>query len=159
MKKYLLMLFVAVFAISCSRKVEVKAKINGGSPLERMEFVEASSLGTLPLTNFGIDKNGTFTGSFDAPKDGMYFINYAGKQGMVYLKGGHNFEFSADAATFPESIKITGDAQKNNEFIKETQKFLSQYASKVDMGQLVTKKEADFLKEAKKKLKPILKKI
>jgi len=150
MKKYLLMLLLAVFAISCSKKVEVKARINGGSPLERMEFVEASGVGTLPLINIGTDKSGTFTGSFEAPKNGMYLISYAGRQGYVYLKGGQTFEFSADAATFPESMKVTGDAQKNNDFVKETQKFLSEYASKVNMGELVTKKEADFLKEAKK---------
>jgi PBP1b-binding outer membrane lipoprotein LpoB len=42
MKKYLLLFIIAVFAVSCSKKVEVKGKITGASPLERIEFIEAS---------------------------------------------------------------------------------------------------------------------
>ena len=53
MKKYLLMLFVAIATISCSKKVEVKGNFAGGSPLERIEFVEASGVATLPLVNMG----------------------------------------------------------------------------------------------------------
>ena len=150
MKKYFLMLLVAVFTVSCSKKIDVRAKITGGSPLERIEFIEATGAGALPLINIGTDKSGMFTGSFEAPKNGMYMISYAGKQGIVYLKGGQTFEFTADAANFPESIKVTGDAKNNNDFITATQKFITNYASKVDMQTLIVKDEANFLKEAKK---------
>jgi len=150
MKKYFLVLLLALFAVSCSKKVEVKGKVTGGSPLERMEFIEASGVGTLPLANIGLDKDGNFSGSFEAPKSGMYLINYAGNQAFVYLKGGQEFNFTANAFNFAETIKIAGDAQKNNDFIKETQKFVSTYASKINMGGLLAKNEAEFLKEAQK---------
>jgi hypothetical protein len=35
------------------KKVEVKGKITGGSPLERIELIEASGVATLPLINIG----------------------------------------------------------------------------------------------------------
>ena len=115
MSKYFLVLMFAVIAISCSKKVEVKGKVTGGSPLERMEFIEASGVGTLPLVNIGTDKEGNFSGNFEAPKNGMYLINYAGNQAMVYLKGGQTFNFSANGMDFAGTLKVTGDAQKNND--------------------------------------------
>ncbi len=62
MKKYLLLLLLAVFTLSCSKKVEVEGRVSGGSPLERMEFIDASGVATLPLVNLGSDKNGVFKG-------------------------------------------------------------------------------------------------
>ncbi len=150
MKKYFLLLIIAIFTLSCSKKVEVKAKINGGSPLDRIELIEASGVGTLPLINIGLGKDGYFTGSFEAPKNGLYVIDYAGRQGYVYLKGGQKFEFTADANTFPVDLKVIGDAKKNNDFINDVQKSLSTYASKIDMGGLLAKNENDFIKEIKK---------
>jgi hypothetical protein len=57
MKKYLLLFVIAIFVMSCSKKVEVKGKITGGSPLERIEFIEASGVATLPLINIGVNKD------------------------------------------------------------------------------------------------------
>lgn len=150
MKNFFLVLFLAVFAVSCSKKVEVQGKITGGSPLERMEFIEASGVATLPLANIGVDKDGVFKGSFEAPKNGVYLINYAGNQAYVYLKGGQKLTFTANAFNFPETLKVTGDAEKNNDFLKQTQTFVTSYAAKIDMGALLVKGEADFLKEAQK---------
>ena len=150
MSKYFLVLMFAVIAISCSKQVEVKGKVTGGSPLERMEFIEASGVGTLPLVNIGTDKEGNFSGNFEAPKNGMYLINYAGNQAMVYLKGGQTFNFSANGMDFAGTLKVTGDAQKNNDYLTAVQKAIGTYAGKIDMGALLTKKEPEFLKEAKK---------
>ncbi|WP_238554935.1 hypothetical protein [Chryseobacterium sp. P1-3] len=123
MKKYLLLFIITVFVMSCSKKVEVKGKITGSSPLERIEFVEASGVGTLPLVNIGLDKNGNFSGSFEAPKDGMYVINYAGRQNLIYLERGQKVNISGNGATFPNEYIITGDAKKNNDFLQGSQKF------------------------------------
>jgi hypothetical protein len=120
------------------KKVEVKGKITGGSPLERIEFVEASGVGTLPLINIGVDKDGNFSGSFDAPKDGMYVINYANKQNLIYLEGGQKVNISGNAMTFPNEYVITGDAKKNNDFLAATQKFLGEYGAKVNLGALMS---------------------
>ena len=144
------MLFVALATISCSKKVEVKGNFAGGSPLERIEFVEASGVATLPLVNMGVDAKGSFSGSFDAPKNGMYIMSYAGKTAMVYLKGGQSFNISGKAENFPNQFTITGDAKKNNDFLLEAQKFIQSYAAKINVGELVAKDEAGFLKEADK---------
>ena len=144
------MLFVAIATISCSKKVEVKGNFAGGSPLERIEFVEASGVATLPLVNMGVDAKGSFTGSFDAPKNGMYIMSYAGKTAMVYLKGGQTFNISGKAENFPNQFTITGDAKNNNDFLLEVQKFIQTYAAKINVGELVAKDEANFLKEADK---------
>ena len=122
MKKYLLLFVIAIFVMSCSKKVEIKGKIAGSSPLERIEFVEASGVATLPLVNMGVDAKGSFSGSFDAPKNGMYIMSYAGKTAMVYLKGGQSFNISGKAENFPNQFTITGDAKKNNDFLLEAQK-------------------------------------
>ncbi|KQT30881.1 thioredoxin [Chryseobacterium sp. Leaf405] len=159
MKKYLLLFIIAVFAMSCSKKVEVKGKITGGSPLERIEFIEASGVATLPLINIGVKSDGTFEGSFDAPRTGMYVISYAGKQNLIYLKGGQKLEISGNAMAFPTEYVITGDAKKNNEFFTATQKFLSTYAQSVNMNELIMKDEKSFLKGIEKVQADITKNI
>lgn len=144
------MLFVAITAMSCSKKIEVKGNFAGGSPLERIEFIEASGVATLPLVNMGVDSKGSFSGSFEAPKDGMYIMTYAGKTAMIYLKGGQELNISGQAANFPQQFTITGDAKNNNDFLLEVQKFIQGYASKINVGELVMKKEPEFLKAAEK---------
>ncbi len=150
MTKYFLMLFVAFVALSCSKKVEVSGNFAGGSPLERIEFIEASGVATLPLINIGVDPKGNFKGSFDAPKDGMYIMTYAGKQAMVYLKGGQSINISGNAQNFPDQFTVTGDAKENNEFLKQVQKNIESYASKINVGELVSKEQPAFLKEVEK---------
>src|SRR5690606_6678844 len=86
--KYLFMMVLALLAVSCSKKVEVTGKVTGGSPLERIEFTEASGVATLPVINMGVNKDGNFKGDFEAPKSGMYVISYAGNQNLIYLKAG-----------------------------------------------------------------------
>ncbi|MCW3160249.1 TlpA family protein disulfide reductase [Chryseobacterium oryctis] len=150
MKKYLLLFIIAVFAMSCSKKVEVKGKITNGSPLERIEFIEASGVATLPLANIGVKNDGTFSGSFEAPKSGMYMISYGGKNNLIYLKAGQNLEISGNGATFPTEYVITGDAKKNNDFFTASQKYLANYAQTVNMNELMTKDEATFIKGIQK---------
>ena len=72
----------------------------------------------MPLTNIGVDEKGSFSGSFEAPKDGMYIMSYAGKTAMIYLKGGQEFHISGKAENFPTQFTITGDAKNNNDFLK-----------------------------------------
>ena len=122
MSKYFFMLMIAFVAMSCSKKVEVTGNFAGGSPLERIEFIEASGVATLPLVNLGVDSKGSFSGSFDAPKDGMYIMTYAGKQAMIYLKGGQKLNISGQAETFPAKFTVTGDGKKNNDFLFYTLK-------------------------------------
>lgn len=150
MSKYFLLLIFAFVALSCSKKVEVKGNFAGGSPLERIEFIEASGVATLPLINMGVDEKGSFSGSFDIPKDGMYIMSYAGKTAMIYLKGGQKVNISGQAENFPNQYTISGDAKNNNDFLLEVQKFVQGYAAKINVGELVTKNEAAFLKDAEK---------
>ncbi|WP_299176111.1 thioredoxin-like domain-containing protein [uncultured Chryseobacterium sp.] len=159
MKKYLLLFIIAIFAVSCSKKVEVKGKVTGGSPLERIEFVETSGVATLPLINMGVDKNGNFSGSFTAPRNGMYEISYAGKRNLIYLKGGQELNISGNSATFPMEYVITGDAKKSNDFFVAVQKHLSSYAQTVNMNELIMKDEKTFLKGVQKVESDINKKI
>lgn len=139
---------ISLLVVSCS-KVKVEGNVKGGSPLERIEFIEASGVATLPLVNLGVDEKGNFKGEFKAPKNGMYAMTYAGKMNFIYLKKGQTLNISGDAATFPEVYKIEGDAKKNNDFITATQKFLESYSSKLNM-QLLQKNEPEFLAEIKK---------
>lgn len=150
MKKYFLLFLLAIFAISCSKKVEIKGKITGSSPLERIEIIEASGVATLPLANIGLDKSGNFSGSFEAPKNGMYVFSFAGKQNLIYLKGGQSLEISGDRATFPGELKITGDAKANNDFLQETQKFMATYSQKLNIQESMGKDEGTFLKAMQK---------
>lgn len=150
MKKYLLLFILAVIVISCSKKVEIKGKVIGGSPLERIELIEGSGVATLPLINVGLNKDGTFAGSFEAPKNGMYLMDYAGKRNLIYLKRGQKLEISGNAATFPSEYVITGDAKNNNDFFTATQKYLTNYAQTVNMNELLMKDEKTFLKGIEK---------
>lgn len=150
MKKFFLLMLFAVVAIACSKKVEVTGNFAGGSPLERIEFIEASGVATLPLTNIGVDSKGSFSGSFEAPKNGMYIITYGGRQAMIYLKGGQKLNISGKAENFPMQYTVSGDAKKNNDFLHEVQKTIETYAEKINVGELVAKDEPAFLKEVEK---------
>ncbi|MDO5616546.1 MAG: thioredoxin-like domain-containing protein [Cruoricaptor ignavus] len=150
MKKYLLLILLAIFAVSCSKKVEIKGKIAGGSPLERLEIIEASGVGTLPLVNLAVDKDGNFSGNFEAPKNGLYVISYAGKNNMIYLKKGQELNISGKSENFPQEYTITGDAKANNDFLKESQKAFENYASKINIQELLTKDEAAFITQFNK---------
>ncbi|WP_343659944.1 TlpA disulfide reductase family protein [Chryseobacterium sp.] len=150
MKKYLLLFVITFFVMSCSKKVDIKGKITGGSPLERIELIEASGVATLPLVNLGLDKDGNFAGSFEAPKNGMYEISYGGKRNLVYLKSGQSLNISGNGATFPMEYVITGDAKKNNEFFVATQKYLANYAQSVNIQELMTKDEKTFIQGLQK---------
>lgn len=150
MKKYFVLLMMALVAISCSKTVEIKGKVTGGSPLERIELVEASGVATLPLMNIGVDKDGNFSGKFDAPKNGMYVISYAGKQNLIYLKKGQDLEISGYSESFPAQYTVTGDAKANNDFLAETQKYMSDYSQKLDMQASIAKEGNAFLKDLQK---------
>lgn len=149
-KKYLLLFVIAVFAISCSKKVEVTGKISGSSPLERIDFTEASGVATLPLMNIGVDKNGNFSGNFEAPKNGMYVINYAGKQNLIFVKGGQKLTISGDAATFPDEFVVNGDGKKDNDFFQACQKFLMGYGQGLNIQELTSGDEAGYVKAMQK---------
>ncbi|REC78857.1 TlpA family protein disulfide reductase [Chryseobacterium rhizosphaerae] len=150
MRKYLLLFIITIFVMSCSKKVDVKGKITGGSPLERIELIEASGVATLPLVNLGLDKDGNFSGSFDAPKNGMYEISYGGKRNIIYLKAGQTLNISGNGATFPTEYIITGDAKKNNDFFVATQKYLVNYAQKINIQELMARDEKTFLQGVQK---------
>lgn len=150
MSKYLLMLFVAFVAMSCSKKVEVTGNFAGASPLERIEFIEASEVATLPLVNMGLDDKGNFSGSFEAPKDGMYIMTYGGKNANIYLKGGQKLNISGSAENFPAKFTVTGDAKKNNDFLQEIQTLIQDYAGKINVQELVSKDEKTFVREVQK---------
>ncbi|MEJ5105862.1 TlpA family protein disulfide reductase [Chryseobacterium sp. MYb328] len=150
MKKYLLLFIIAIFVMSCSKKVEINGKITGGGPLERIEFIDASGVGTLPLVNLGTDKDGNFSGSFEVSKDGMYEMTYAGKRNLIYLKGGQKLNLSGNGITFPMEYVISGEAKKNNDFHKANEKFLLEYAQKINMDELVAKGEKLFLNGVQK---------
>ncbi len=153
------MLFVAFATLSSCKKVDVTGNFVGGSPLERVEFIEASGIATLPLVNMGVDAKGSFSGSFEAPKNGMYIMAYAGKTAMVYLKGGQKLNISGQAANFPGHFTITGDAKNNNDLFIEIQKFIQTYSSQINVGELVSKKEDQFLKDINKIRADIFKNI
>src|SRR5690606_20204484 len=150
MDKFFLMLLFAFVAMSCSKKVEVSGNFAGGPPLERIEFIEASAVATLPVINVGVDAKANFSGSFDAPKDAMYIMTYAGKQAMIYLKGGQKVNISGSAQSFPAQFTVAGDAKNNNQYLKEVQKLIEGYAAKINVGELVSKDEPAFLKEIEK---------
>lgn len=159
MKKYFLLLLLLILTLSCSKKTEVKGKITNASPLERIEIIEATGVGTLPIVNLGLNNKGEFSGSFDAPKDGMYALTYGGQMNMIYLKKGQTLDISGNGATFPQQMVISGDAKPNNDFIKETQKYFETYASKINVGDMVSKDEKQFITDFKKIQSDLLKEL
>lgn len=160
MKKYLSLLILSVFIISCSKKeVIITGKINNASPLSRMEIIDISSVSTLPIANFGIDSKGNFADTISLEKDGVYALIYENKLNFIYLKKGEDINITGNYSDFPESIKITGKGQNNNEFIFESQKFTNDYLSQLDVKSILSKKEEDFIKEMKKHADEINKKM
>ncbi len=150
MKKYFLLLLMTLMAVSCSRKVEIKGKVTGGSPLERIEIIEAAGVGTLPLLNMAVSKDGSFAGDFDAPRDGMYIITYGGNMNMIYLKGGQKLNISGNYLDFPASFVINGEAKANNDFLKAADTSFQTYATKIEVNKLLTMDEPKFIAEFNK---------
>jgi hypothetical protein len=134
--------------VSCS-KVKVEGNVKGGSPLERIEFIEASGVATLPLVNIGVDEKGNFKGEFKAPKNGMYAMTYAGKMNFIYLKKGQTLKVSGMLLLFLRFIKLKAMLRRTTISLPKLKKYLQTYSSKLNM-QLLQKKESDFLTEIKK---------
>ena len=149
MRKFFLLVLFSVLIISCSKEVKINGVVKGGSPLERIEFIDASGVATLPLTNIGLDEKGNFKGSFDAPRNGMYAMTYAGQIAFVYLKKGQEFNISGEAGMFPNLFNITGAAKANNDYYKKVQNSMDGYMSKLNMS-MIAKDEKSFLAEMKK---------
>ncbi|MDO4763377.1 MAG: thioredoxin-like domain-containing protein [Flavobacteriaceae bacterium] len=159
MKKYFLLLLFSVFIISCSKKeVIISGKIYNASPLSRIEVIDIASIDTLPIANFGIDKNGNFADTLKIEKDGVYAIIYEGRANFIYLQKGKNIHLTGNSFTFPKDIKITGEGQGNNEFLMESQKITNEYLSKFNV-KVFEKNEADFIKEMEKYATDINKKL
>lgn len=160
MKKYFLLFLFSILLLSCSKggKVTINGKVTNGSPLERLEIIDASGIATLPLANFGVDAKGNFSETIEIPRDGVYVITYAGNTGFLYLKGGDQVNLDFEAMLFPQGMKITGDAKGNTEYLMESQQFINQYMSKLDQS-VISKKEEDFLKELEKYKGDITKKM
>ncbi len=159
MKKYFLLILFAVFAISCSKKDLVfTGKINNPAPLSRIELIDVSSVATLPIANIGIDKKGNFSDTISVKKDGIYALVYQGKVNFLYLKNGENLNLEGNGSTFPEDLKISGKGQGNNEFLIESQKFITSYFSKLNQA-VLAKNENDFIKEIEKYSADINKKL
>lgn len=150
MKKLFFLILFSLVILSCSKKVDIKGKVTGASPLERIEIIEATGVGTLPLINMGVNNNGEFSGSFEAPKDGMYAITYAGKMNLLFLKKGQTLNISGSSAEFPQKYTITGDAKANNDFIVDAQKSFDSYAGKINIQEYLAKDEKPFLTSFKK---------
>lgn len=159
MKKILSLLMMIVMLVSCSKKVEVKGHVSGANPLDRVEIVEASGVATLPLVSLAVDNKGDFSGTFEAPKNGMYVIGYAGNINMVYLKAGQKLEVSGEVGTFPTDMKILGEAKANNDFLKKAEETFKNYASKIDVQKLLTEKEEAFITQYKKIQEDLMKRL
>ncbi|MDY6024624.1 TlpA disulfide reductase family protein [Bergeyella zoohelcum] len=145
MRKLIGLFLLGLLFIACSKKIEIEGTVKGGSPLERLEITEASGVATLPLINIGADEKGKFTGSFEAPKNGMYLLSYGGQQNIFFLKRGQKFEFQGQAGTFPTEFTIKGEAYANNEFLKQAQKALLERTKRVDIMQELQKGEENFV--------------
>lgn len=160
MKKYFLLFLFSILLLSCSKggKVTISGNVKNGSPLERIELIEASGVATLPITNFGVDAKGNFTQNVEIPKDGIYVLTYGGRNSFLYLKGGNKVNLQIDSMLFPNDVKISGDAKANTEYIKEGQEFINQYMSKINPS-VVSKGEDEFLKELDKYKADITKKL
>lgn len=159
MKKYFLLLVFAVFMMSCSKTVNVEGKISSARPEERLEFVDVSSLTAFPVANFGVAKDGTVKGSFDAPHDGFYIMAFGGRQASVYLKRGETFKFSFDGMAFPAGLNVYGEGKNNNDFLTGVQQFVTSYSSKIQMKELLEKDENVFMKDIEKVQADLLKNI
>ena len=160
MKKYFLLFLFSILLLSCSKggEITLSGNVKNGSPLERIELIEASGVATLPITNFGVDAKGNFTQNVEIPKDGIYVLTYGGRNSFLYLKGGNKVNLQIDAMLFPNAIKISGDAKANTEYIKEGQEFINQYMSKINPS-VISKGEDEFLKELDKYKADITKKL
>ena len=160
MKKYFLLFLFSILLLSCSKggKITISGNVKNGSPLERIELIEASGVATLPITNFGVDAKGNFSQNVDIPKDGIYVLTYGGRNSFLYLKGGDKVNLQIDAMMFPTDVKISGDAKANTEYIKEGQEFINQYMSKINPS-VISKGEDEFLKELDKYKADITKKL
>lgn len=160
MKKYFLLFLFSILLLSCSKggKVTITGAVKNGSPLERIELIEASGVATLPLTNFGVDAKGNFSQNVEIPKDGIYVLTYGGRNSFLYLKGGDKVNLQIDGMMFPTDFNVSGDAKGNTEYIKEGQEFINQYMSKINPS-VVSKSEDEFLKELDKYKTDITKKL
>jgi thiol-disulfide isomerase/thioredoxin len=161
MKKYVWMAVAgATSLVSCSKggDVYIDGVLAHANPLDRIELIEANGIATLPVANIGLQANGKVSDTIQIGKSGLYALVVGQKMGFVHLKAGQKFSFKADAATFPQSLEVTGDAQNNNQFLKVLDKNLQAYIQKFDQS-FISKDEKVFfpkLQQVQKDLEGIV---
>lgn len=151
MRKYFLLALCTIFLISCGGKKEtiISGKINNAVPLARMEIIDPASVSTLPIANIGFDDNGNFADTLTLPKDGVYALIYNGQATFLYLEKGQKLNLNANSSDFIYGLKFSGDKANDNEFLLESQKFITDYLDKIDV-EIFAKNETDFIKELDK---------
>jgi len=152
MKKLLIIAIMAVFVTSCSdnKKVILSGKIVGASSSDRIEIIEMTGVASLPIANFGIDKEGNFADTIYIPKNGTYTISFGRTYGVVYLKAGENIKLMGNVGSFPRIFTAEGDAT-NNIFLQKVQTFTDEYFSKIGQQQdIITQEESKFISQLKK---------
>lgn len=145
MKKLLFYLSLFFIITSCSKKVEFSGNIKGTSPLDRIEFIEASGVATLPLVNVGINPDGSFKGEFIAPKNGIYLMTYGENQQLIYIKKGQKLHLQGDA--FSENLNFLGDAKNNNVFLIKVQQEMMKYVDEIKLETKLELPQDSFIKE------------
>ncbi|MDL1912912.1 MAG: hypothetical protein FDW93_00025 [Bergeyella sp.] len=145
MKKFWVFFVVVVSLVSCSKEVEIGGNVTNASSMDRIELIETSGISTLPLVNVGINEKGNFSARVQLPKNGMYVLAIGGKVIPLYIERGQKVDISGDMATIAEKYIISGDAEKNNDFLRSFDAEFKKYTETLSVEDLIKKNEKKFI--------------
>lgn len=152
MKKQVLLLLVAIAAISCG---ETNKKKSDKTNSENKEFFISGNVKNSPngmVTIFGsefekdviLEEDGSFETTLELPYSGYYNAIFGRTPIELYLEQGKDLALDIDLEQIKESLSFSGELDKENQFL-----FNKKEAISVDYRELFSEEPKEFTKSLK----------
>lgn len=138
MKKYALLLFVALLAFSCAQDKKQDSILSG--KVENLDNGLITLVGTEYEKDIILEEDGTFTTEIELPYDGYYNVILGRIPLPMYLEKGKNLSFTLDVQDVGSSLTFSEDLALENNFLSQKREIAT-----INPRELYQKEPEDFI--------------
>lgn len=141
MKKYALLLLVALFAFSCAqdKKQDEKQDSILSGKVENLDNGLITLVGTEFEKDIILEEDGTFSSILELPYDGYYNVIFGRVPLPMYLEQGKNLSINIDLQDIGSTLTFSEDLAPENDFLTQKREI-----AKINPRELYEKEPDDF---------------
>lgn len=141
MKKYALLLLVALFAFSCAqdKKQDEKQDSILSGKVENLDNGLITLVGTEFEKDIILEEDGTFSSILELPYDGYYNVIFGRVPLPMYLEQGKNLSINIDLQDIGSTLTFSEDLAPENDFLTQKREI-----AKINPRELYEKEPNDF---------------